>query len=150
MLKDSKFKQGIYTPINREKYIGKWPIVYRSAWEFKFMCFLDKNTSIKKWASESLSIPYLNPVTGKPTKYYPDFLYTYVNSSGTEITELCEIKPYKQTIEPKISKNKKKKTILTEMRVWLVNSAKWKFAQEYCKTRNINFRIITEKELNIF
>lgn len=148
-LQDSKFRQGIYTPINPEKYIGRANPISRSSWEFKFMCFLDKTSSVKKWASESLSISYNNPVTGRVSRYYPDFLYTFVNSEGKEITEMAEIKPYKQTIPPVFSKGKKQKTLLTETKTWMVNSAKWTAAQKYCNERGIIFRIITEKELNI-
>jgi hypothetical protein len=31
--------------------------------------------------------------------------------------------------------------------MWVMNSAKWKAAEAYCKKNNITFKIITEKEL---
>ena len=34
-----------------------------------------------------------------------------------------------------------------EATAWAVNQAKWKFAVEYCKKRDIKFRIITEHSL---
>jgi len=32
---------------------------------------------------------------------------------------------------------------------WGVNQAKWKAAKEYCEKKGWEFRILTEKELNI-
>ena len=75
----SKFAQGPYTVKNAAKYVGKGTPRYRSGWEHAFMRFLDNNDHVVNWASESLSIPYRNPVTGKQSMYVPDFLITYRN-----------------------------------------------------------------------
>jgi hypothetical protein len=56
---------GKFKPKNPEKYAGRGSIRYRSSWELKFMNFLDENPSIKNWASESISIPYKNPIANK-------------------------------------------------------------------------------------
>jgi hypothetical protein len=42
-----------------------------------FMMFLDSNDNIVQWASESITIPYRNPITGKQSMYVPDFFVTY-------------------------------------------------------------------------
>ena len=63
----SKFQQGSYVVINQSKYAGKGAPKYRSGWELAFMRFCDSNDHIITWSSESLAIPYRNPMTGNPT-----------------------------------------------------------------------------------
>ena len=69
----TKFSHGKFTPKNPEKYIGTYPISYRSSWELVFMNKCDTHPNIKQWASESIKIPYRNPLTKKHTYYIPDF-----------------------------------------------------------------------------
>src|SRR5574344_1842446 len=103
-----KFFQGYYQPINKSKYIGAKAPVFRSSWEHTVMIMFDNNPNIVSWASEPLRIPYRNPFTGKQTVYVPDFLVTYVDASGKQITELIEVKPSKETnIEEAKSKQAK-------------------------------------------
>jgi hypothetical protein len=144
----TRFQSGIYMIENREKYKGKMPIVYRSNYEHKYMIWLDRNPNILEWASESLVIPYLNPVKNKISKYYPDFIITVKDGNGSHI-EIIEIKPFRQTIPPKITKGKRKSTLLIEGSTWAINCAKWKAANEYCRIRNFKFVILTENELGI-
>ena len=94
----AKWAQGFYVPKNPEKYIGINKPRYRSSWELTFMMFADNNNKVLKWASESIQIPYRNPLTGKNTVYVPDFLIVYQDKTGRPITELVELKPKKQTI----------------------------------------------------
>jgi len=63
---------------------------------------------------------------GKLRKYIPDILVEY----NTGKKELWEIKPKNQTKIPK-------------------NLAKWKAADEYCRKRNIEFIVFTEKGLRM-
>ena len=49
-----RFAQGVYTPINASKYIGKKQPRYRSGWELAFMRFCDNNDNVLQWASESI------------------------------------------------------------------------------------------------
>ena len=37
------YVQGQYKPINPEKYVGTYPIVFRSSWEHKVMVLFDTN-----------------------------------------------------------------------------------------------------------
>jgi hypothetical protein len=143
------FRKSVFTPQNPAKLIGKSYCQARSSWETRFMRFLDKNPSILEWSSESIAIPYIDPVTRTLKRYFPDFLIKYKDRDNNIVMELIEIKPFKQTVPPVITKGKKRKTLLTEARVWSTNSAKWKAAQEYCKLRGLKFRIITERELNL-
>ena len=136
----SKFAQGPYTVKNAAKYVGKGTPRYRSGWEHAFMRFLDNNDHVVNWASESLSIPYRNPVTGKQSMYVPDFLITYRNKNNQLIAELVEIKPKKQSvIESKMSAR--------EGAVVAVNYAKWDAATKWARRNGLTFRVITEDEM---
>ena len=92
------FRQGNYTCKNSGKYVGKGTPRYRSGWELTFMMFLDSNDNIVQWASESITIPYRNPITGKQSMYVPDFFVTYRGRDNTTRAELIEIKPKKQSL----------------------------------------------------
>lgn len=135
----NRFYQGIYTPTNQEKYLGKKMPTFRSSWEFKFMQFCDTNPNILGWASESHRIPYRHPFTGKLTTYVPDFFIVYVDKNGKKHAEMIEIKPSKQTIDQAMRPRDKA--------IAAINEAKWKMAREWCKQQNIHFRIITEQEI---
>lgn len=148
--KHQGFYQGIFEPTHPEKYKGKSVIYFRSSWELKFMRFMDLNSSILEWSSESLSITYLNPITGRPSRYYPDFLIKYIDKTGEYHFELIEIKPFRETKIPSNHGNKKKTTLLREAKTWKINEAKWEAARKFCDSRGIDFRIITENELNKF
>lgn len=133
-----KWAQGIYTPKNPKKYVGKHKPRYRSSWELVFMQFLDNNNNITHWASEALVIPYRHPFTGKPTNYIPDFFVVYQNKHGQRIAEVVEIKPKKQSlIESKAASAKDKMVVA-------INHAKWQAAAAYCKQQGFTFRVINE------
>jgi hypothetical protein len=136
-----KFAQGIFTPKNPEKYIGKNKPRYRSGWEMTFMIFCDSNKNVISWASESISIPYKHPLTGKNTIYIPDFFVLYEDKFGRKKAEVVEIKPKKQSlIESKVANIKDRMTVA-------VNHAKWEAAMAYCKRAGLTFRVITEDDL---
>lgn len=136
----SKFAQGIFEVKNPQKYVGKGKPRYRSGWEWTFMQFCDNNDSILQWASESVAIPYRNPITGKMTQYIPDFLVQYRTKNNTVVTELIEIKPKKQSvIESKASQRDKA--------IVAVNYAKWDAAQKWARRNGLVFRVITEDDI---
>jgi len=136
--------QGKYRASNPKKYKGDHNnIIYRSSWEYKFMKWCDMTPSIQEWGSEEIIIPYISPVDGKMHRYFPDF---YVKIQNRKY--LVEVKPLRQTMEPKTQKRVTKKYV-NEVVTWSVNKAKWKAATEFCKDQNWEFKIITEKELKI-
>ena len=136
----SKFAQGSYVIKNAEKYVGKGTPRYRSGWEHAFMRFLDNNEHVVNWASESISIPYRNPLTGKQSMYVPDFLITYRGRTGTLIAELVEIKPKNQSVvESKMNANQRA--------VIAVNYAKWDSATKWARRNGLTFRVITEDDM---
>ena len=137
----AKWAQGIYTPKNPEKYIGKHKPHYRSGWELSFMLFCDSNSSVLYWASEAIKVPYRNPFTGKPSTYVPDFFVVYENKFGKQIAEVVEIKPKKQSlIESRVASAKDRATVA-------LNHAKWQAAMAYCKSQGFAFRVLTEDDL---
>jgi hypothetical protein len=136
----SRWAQGDYTILNREKYAGNGTPRYRSGWELTFMKFIDSNDHILQWASEPLAIPYRHPLTGKMTNYIPDFLITYRTKNNTMKAELIEIKPKKQSvIESKMSSK--------DRAIVAINYSKWAAAQKWCNQHGLTFRVITENDL---
>ena len=134
------YAQGFFEVRNPQKYVGKGKPKYRSGWEQAFMRFCDNNDNIVQWASESISIPYRHPLTGKMTNYIPDFLIQYRTRNNTVITELIEIKPKKQIIlESKAS--------VRDRAIVAVNYAKWDAATKWCRRQGLQFRVITEDDI---
>jgi hypothetical protein len=149
-MRDSKYNQGKFHPQNPKKYKGDYRnIIYRSSWEAKFMRYCDRNNNIIEWGSEEFFIPYLDPTTNKVRRYFPDFFIKVLDNQQKIKNYVIEVKPKKQTIRPKETSKKRKKTFITEVLTYQKNMAKWKAAEEFCKDRNIEFKIITEEDLNI-
>lgn len=136
----AKYANGKYTVKHPEKYVGKRAPTYRSSWEFTFMNFCDNNPAVLQWASESINIPYRNPVTGKQTIYVPDFIIVYVDANQKQHTEMIEIKPMAQSTMESARSVKDKLSVA-------INLAKWAMADAWCKARGIKFRIVTEFDI---
>ena len=141
--------KGRYRPSNPKKYKGNPSnIIYRSLWERKFMVYCDNHTKILEWGSEEIALPYRSPVDNKIHRYYPDFYIKVKETNGRIKRYIIEIKPKKQTVEPKIKKRKTKGYIY-EVYEYARNQAKWKAAKEFCKDRMWEFKVLTEDELGI-
>ncbi len=139
-----KWRQGVFTPKNSEKFIGS-KAIYRSVLELIFFRFCDNNPNVIKWGSENVVVPYKSPLDNRVHKYYVDNFVTIKEGKDT-ISYLVEIKPSKQTKPPQ-TKYRKKQHLIYEQKAYVTNQAKWKAAREYCKKRGFTFIIITEKEL---
>ena len=112
------------------------------------MVYCDSNNNILEWCSEEIALPYRSPIDNKIHRYFPDF-YIKVREYGGKIKKyIIEIKPEKQCMEPKKQKRKTKGYIY-EVYEYAKNQAKWKAAEEYCKDRRWDFKVLTEKELGI-
>ena len=149
MKKNSKYRQGIYTLAHPEKYKGnKNQICWRSSWECKMMKFLDYNPNVVEWSSEETVIPYQNPLTGRVSRYFVDFYAKMKDKNGEIKKFLIEVKPHSQTIPP-VQKNRKTRSLIYQQAEYVKNQAKWKSAVEYCSKRNMNFVILTEKQLGL-
>lgn len=146
--------RGRFRPKRPEKYKGDpTNIIYRSSWELKLMRKFDEHPDIIEWQSEEVAIPYMNPVKGKPSRYYPDFIIKKKVTEDKYQIIMIEVKPKKQTSAPDISGKYKTPTgrvsrrFINEAATYAVNEAKWKAAQRFCQERGWVFTIMTETEI---
>mgnify|MGYP000694752420 CR=1 FL=1 len=139
--------KGKFQPKNPKKYMGDPEnIIFRSSWELRAFKFMDERPEVLEWRSEEVIVPYFDPSTGRHRRYFPDIVARIQNPDGTTKTVMMEIKPMKETKEPKVQKKRTKKYV-TEVTTWATNQAKWKSAQEYCKDRGWQFVLVTEQNL---
>jgi len=125
-MRRSHFK-GKYTPKNPNKYDGNIKqIIYRSSWERLFMVYCDRNEQILSWSSEEIKIPYR--FEEKIRTYYPDFWVDMIDKDGNRVQKIIEIKPHYQ-------------------RSMKVNKVKWTAAIMHAKNNQMEFLVMTEKEL---
>lgn len=136
-----KFAQGVFKLKNPEKYVGLGSPKYRSSWEFAIMKMCDENPSIQQWASESVKIPYRDPLTGKHTVYVPDFLVAYVDKNQKKHVELWEVKPKSQTKLEAVGKN------VYNQAQYVKNMAKWQVARQWSKKHGLIFRVLNEEDI---
>lgn len=136
-----RFAQGRFDLKNPDKYIGNRTPLYRSSWEWAVMQFCDNNPAIQKWASESIKIPYRDPLTGKQTIYVPDFFIAYVDKNGKQHAELWEVKPANQTLKEKVGRSR------TNQAQFIRNMAKWEAARIWCERQQIRFRVVSESDI---
>lgn len=138
-------KHSLYEPFYPEKYIGKTLPVCRSSFEYTFAKWCDNNSGVLQWVSEPFAVPYYDPVKKKKRRYYPDFLIK-VNGKDKKInTYVIEIKPKKEVMVPR--KKGSKKTMLYEAATYMTNLSKWKAADNWCKKKGWEFKILTENEI---
>lgn len=141
--------KGKFQPSYPRKYKGDpTNIIYRSLWERKFMMYCDLNENIIEWGSEEIALPYRSPLDNKIHRYFPDFYIKVKENNGSLKRYLIEIKPKKQTVEPKVQK-RKTKSYIYEVTEYAKNQAKWRAAEEFCKDRMWEFKVLTEDELGI-
>jgi len=169
---NSDWKQGYFRPANLDKYIGDPnKIICRSSWEERFCTWCDNHPNIVQWSSEPVAIPYMNPcwrfVNGKfmagMSKYWVDF-WIVVDKDGDRQKWLCEVKPNSQIptkmhvdklIEEKRSldklsgkvKERKTKSYNQQLKVLLVNKAKFLAAKKFAEERGCKFAICDENFL---
>ena len=131
--------KGKFRPQNPKKYKGDYTkIIYRSGWELKFMNYLDRQPDVISWSSEEVIIPYKSPIDNKFHRYYPDFWVKTLKGES-----LIEIKPKRQTLPPK-ENPKHRRRYLKEVKTWGINSAKFAAADQFCKSKGWEWRIITD------
>ena len=145
----TRFKQGIFKPQKGEKYLGSTYPEYRSSWELKFFRWADLNENVLSWGSETIIIPYVNPLDNKVHRYFVDNFVIFRDRDGNKQKFLIEIKPSKQVAKPVASNRKKQSTTLYEQTTWITNQAKWEAAKKWADKKNCQFIILTEKELGI-
>ena len=136
-----------FIPKNIEKYVGRYPIICRSSWEYRYCQWLDVNPAVLEWSSEGHCIRYVDPFQPQRTRrYFPDY-YVCVDTDKGKRRYLVEIKPEKDLRLPKNKANKSKRTLAMRETAYLVNKAKFEAAEIYCKKMGYEFKVLTEKEL---
>lgn len=137
---------GRWYPKNPEKYVGKVDEIFgRSSWEFKTFNWLDLNPDVLRWNSESVVIPYFDPVKNKMRRYFVDMWAEVKTADGIK-KFLIEIKPDKFT-RPPVQPKKKSKRYIEEAMQYATNCAKWAAATKVCKENNMQFMLLTENHL---
>lgn len=137
----AKFAQGRFEMKNPQKYVGKKTPLARSSWEFVFMRMLDEHQGVVNWASESIQIPYRDPLTGRSTIYVPDFFVVYNDKNGKKHAEVVEVKPASQTFKEQVGKS------AYNQEQYVKNLAKWEAASAWCKQQGVTFRIVNEGDI---
>jgi hypothetical protein len=99
-------------------------LFFRSGLELEVYKLLEKDKTVLKYSAEPFEIDYI--FEGYNHKYIPDILVEFSNLKK----ELWEVKPKSQTKLPK-------------------NLAKWNAADQYCKKRNWEFMVLTERGVKI-
>jgi hypothetical protein len=148
-LKNNKLRkhEKYYSPRNLEKYVGQYPIVCRSSWEYRYCEWLDANPSVLEWSSESHCIRYIDPLQMKKTRrYYPDYYVCFKTPQGKK-RFIVEVKPDKETKPPPKKSKASAKTKQIWMQTYLINKAKFEAAREYSRKMGFEFRVLTEKQL---
>jgi hypothetical protein len=139
-MKKCQYYSGKYRPINPGKYDGDYTaICYRSLWERQVFKWCDENINVVKWSSEETIVPYRCKTDNKLHRYFVDLKIKF----KTGQTYLIEIKPKKQTQEPKV-RTRKTKAYITEVLTYVKNQSKWAAANEYCADRGMIFEVWTE------
>ncbi len=145
--KNRRYTQGIFNPKNPSKYKGSLPIYYRSSLELKAYRMLDDNPNVLTWGSESVVIPYQSPLDGRLHRYFVDIVASLKDKNNVIQKLLIEVKPLKFTMPPVNTPLKSPKTIMYEKVQYTLNQAKFAAAKQWCKNKNYQFIILTEKEI---
>lgn len=157
-MRDNKFHQiyDLYPHLKHpEKYVGKRPITMRSGWEISFVIkYLDVNSNIISWSSESVIVSYIRPDDGKKHRYFMDFNFKAKTQSGKIKEFWVEVKPFDQTIPPKEPK-RRTKSYFYQAKQYLINQAKWsttKLLVEEKKQQgqDLEFLLLTERDCPFF
>jgi len=151
-MKKGNWKQGKYEPKNPEKYKGTLPIIYRSSWEHRVFHFLDHNSSIIAWASETIVISYKYKLDNKLHRYFIDVNFIVNDKDGKQKRYIVEIKPFDQTKPPVLPKRKSPKAMQRYNQALIAfqkNQDKWEYAKAWAKKNGYIFDIWTEKTLGL-
>jgi hypothetical protein len=132
---------GVFKPRNPQKYIGDTSkIIFRSSWELRAFNFCDLNINVLRWASEEIAIPYVKPTDKKIHQYFPDLFIEAKTLSGGIKRFIIEIKPEKEASAMSA------KSLYDKLSL-VINRAKWEAAVAFCKRNNIEFKVLTERQL---
>jgi len=135
-------KSGYFDTSKSTKYTNSDPCIYRSGLELDIFSMFENSDVYLAWESEpNLGIKYM--FGDKQRTYYVDAIFEH-KSMGKY---LCEIKPFTQTVLPKMGKNRNQVTYDRAMVTYEQNLAKWTAASKYASEHGFKFCILTEKFL---
>lgn len=141
--KNSKYKQGYFTPTHPSKIVGNpYGIIYRSSWELELCKDLDSNPQVIRWGCECIKVRYISPLDGKPHTYFIDFYFEKKLPDGTIKKYVVEVKP-KTYITPPV-RGTNQKAYLEKLRRYSVIKAKMQYATKYCQERGMQYVFATE------
>jgi len=134
---------GKFNPVNIGKYEGDFRCIkYRSLWERNTFRWCDINDAIVRWSSEEVIVPYRCKTDNRVHRYFVDLKITFKNGD----TYLIEIKPKKETLEPK-KRARTSKGYLKEVLTYVKNMSKWEAAHAYAQQRGWKFEVWHEDTL---
>tara|TARA_B100000424_G_scaffold268843_1_gene264469 strand:+ start:15015 stop:15365 length:351 start_codon:yes stop_codon:yes gene_type:complete len=111
------------------------------------MKYCDTTKAVIEWGSEEISIPYYSPIDGKMHRYYPDF-YMKVRQKDRSIKKfIIEVKPKKDLKAPNSNPKRRTRQWFMSCKTFIVNKAKFRYAEEYCTNNGLEFKILTEDHL---
>lgn len=142
--------QGTFNPAHPEKCINKTAISYRSAWEKRFLSWLDDNPAVKKYGYEVITIPYRYAIDGRMHNYIVDFYAEILNRNNDVDKYLIEVKPKKQGEKPTMPKHKTMKSMknyMYEAHQFIRNTNKWDAARNFCASNGLQFKVLTKENL---
>lgn len=139
-------RKGIFKPRNPEKWVNKGKIIHRSGLEKKWFTLFDLDPNVIAIGSETIVVPYFDPVRNKMRNYYVDNVIKYKDRDGNIKVKLIEIKCWDESVQPKKPKRLTegyKHAVLT----FVTNEAKWEAAKKFAQARGWDFQVLTEKHL---
>ncbi len=147
----AQYKQGYFKPRNPQRYKGNaTDIVYRSSLELKFLMYLDSHPQVIRYASEEgfMVVTYVNPLTGRSHRYFPDMWFQKKDKNGIVKTFLVEVKPHSETLPPTKPKDaRSSKRFMRQAATYAINRRKWDAAEAVCAKKGWEFKIITDRHL---
>ena len=136
--------KGKYKIKKPEKYLGDYKnVVYRSLWERQAFKWCESNSKVKAWNSEEVVIPYKCKTDNKIHRYFIDLFVEMDNGDCI----LVEIKPKKETNQPK-KHSRKTKRYINEVVTFVKNQSKWEAANQFADHKGWKFQIWTEDTLS--
>lgn len=151
-------KKGWYRIVNTNKFIrpideymestkvskdGMY-VQYKSKLERIAFHYADINPKIRYFSVEPFHIQYVKPTDGRYHRYFIDMFIEFV--TGDKF--LVEIKSSSETKPPLKPKTKSGIERYKEaVQTFMINTAKWKKADEFARSKGMKFIILTENEL---
>jgi len=123
-------------------------VQYKSRLELTSFQYCDFNENVKRWSLEPIPIPYVKPTDNQLHRYFVDLYIEF--TTGHKF--LVEIKSSSETTPPKMPKKRALKTELNYNKAvitYAVNTAKWEAAKKFATENNMQFTILTERELYV-